>query len=527
VSAPATVSVTIDPSAPKAAAWAAALGLGGPPWAGAVDPAPAAAALAALGGIEYRPPPGCGRARLDVDPVLAVVRYAAPDGRPLGRGVSHHGPGADRPPDPTTTPAPAPPLPATAPPAAPPPFTAPAARPLPPCLVITLRQMPERRRQGVARFAAAGVPATFVDGVHGYTWGLQTDRWASAERNYRLNPGLVGCNLSHWFCWLHAYLSGWPEVLVCEDDATFGPDFHEQYWRTYDTLPADWGVWFVGSFGTESKDRRRVNDRLCTVDYPFGMQCLLIRRPALAVLLDTNQEARGHIDQQVYENTLRGAGVPFYVSWPSLVGQKTAEGHWPSSYKTADPDITPKEWESIPGMFDFHDLYAEMLTKYPGPGAVLVEVGSYLGRSVAYLGTLARQRGARVSITAVDHWRGTANEPAMMRVVRDEYGGDLFPAFLAHLDRCGLTDLVRPLRLPSVEAAATFADASIDFAFIDADHAEAAVEADIRAWLPKLKPAGTIAGHDIDFPGVRAAVSRLLPRHRRHGNCWIADPDRR
>jgi hypothetical protein len=33
----------------------------------------------------------------------------------------------------------------------------------------------------------------------------------------------------------------------------------------------------------------------------------------------------------------------------------------------------------------------------------------------------------------------------------------------------------------------------------------------ISAWLPKIKPTGWIAGHDINWPGVRAAVDNLAP----------------
>lgn len=71
------------------------------------------------------------------------------------------------------------------------------------------------------------------------------------------------------------------------------------------------------------------------------------------------------------------------------------------------------------------------------------------------------------------------------------------------------------VRKSSVEAAKDFADASLDFVFIDADHSYEAVKADIQAWLPKVKPGGFISGHDYentDFPafGVKQAVDELF-----------------
>lgn len=43
---------------------------------------------------------------------------------------------------------------------------------------------------------------------------------------------------------------------------------------------------------------------------------------------------------------------------------------------------------------------------------------------------------------------------------------------------------------------AQFNDAFFDFVYIDADHTEAAVYADLCAWWTKVRPGGVLAGHD-------------------------------
>ena len=73
------------------------------------------------------------------------------------------------------------------------------------------------------------------------------------------------------------------------------------------------------------------------------------------------------------------------------------------------------------------------------------------------------------------------------------------------------------LRGLSVQSAANFANRSLDWAYIDADHRYEAVDADIMAWWPKVVDGGYLCGHDHDpsHPGVQRAVSELLKREGR------------
>jgi predicted O-methyltransferase YrrM len=72
---------------------------------------------------------------------------------------------------------------------------------------------------------------------------------------------------------------------------------------------------------------------------------------------------------------------------------------------------------------------------------------------------------------------------------------------------------------PSTEGAKDVPDGSLDFVFIDADHSEDACRADIRAWLPKVKPDGMILGHDINWDTVLMAVKAEL----KHFKIWTFD----
>lgn len=52
------------------------------------------------------------------------------------------------------------------------------------------------------------------------------------------------------------------------------------------------------------------------------------------------------------------------------------------------------------------------------------------------------------------------------------------------------------IRKTSMEAVTDFPDNSLDFVYIDGDHELKFVTEDIREWTKKVKPGGTIAGHD-------------------------------
>lgn len=71
-------------------------------------------------------------------------------------------------------------------------------------------------------------------------------------------------------------------------------------------------------------------------------------------------------------------------------------------------------------------------------------------------------------------------------------------------------------RGPSEDVARDWGSAApIDFLFIDGDHRQAAVMADLQSWVPKVRPGGLVAGHDIEGtwgPQVKAALEAFCPK---------------
>lgn len=147
-----------------------------------------------------------------------------------------------------------------------------------------------------------------------------------------------------------------------------------------------------------------------------------------------------------------------------------------------------------------------------------VEVGVYTGASCAFLARQLLDRGAKFELYAVDLWDQVNTETDYERQV----GTPIWNEFIDRLRRDGLFEHVRVLKAESAKAAEQFADGSVDFAFIDANHEKPHVIADIKAWLPKIRVGGMLAGHDYGEPcGVKEAVDELLgDRISLNGTCW-------
>jgi hypothetical protein len=71
-------------------------------------------------------------------------------------------------------------------------------------------------------------------------------------------------------------------------------------------------------------------------------------------------------------------------------------------------------------------------------------------------------------------------------------------------------DNVIIIRKLSHEAVLDFADGSLDWIYIDANHAYEAVKGDLEIWYPKVRSGGTISGHDYFDNGASYGVKRAV-----------------
>lgn len=171
--------------------------------------------------------------------------------------------------------------------------------------------------------------------------------------------------------------------------------------------------------------------------------------------------------------------------------------------------------------FTYPRLYAD-LVKRAYNGSRFVEVGSWKGKSSAYMAVEIANSGKNIEFICVDTWAGGIEQGP----VDPE---ELYRTFLKNMEP--VQNYYKHFRMSSLEAAKLFPDRCLDFVFIDASHQYEDVKADIVTWLPKVRVGGILAGHDYYtpeqdyFPGVRQAVHECLDIFTTSENCWVYTKD--
>ena len=174
-------------------------------------------------------------------------------------------------------------------------------------------------------------------------------------------------------------------------------------------------------------------------------------------------------------------------------------------------------WCDIPGWFQWRSAQEEAALWFP-EGSCFIEVGTYLGRSLCSLGEVVERSGKTFRMIGIDTCRGSGPEGRNQRDYHGaavaQGGGTFAGALHKNILDCGYGDAISLIIADSVTASRLFSDASVDWVHLDARHDYASLDADIQAWLPKVKTGGWLSGDDYDdakWLEVVKAVNELLP----------------
>jgi predicted O-methyltransferase YrrM len=166
--------------------------------------------------------------------------------------------------------------------------------------------------------------------------------------------------------------------------------------------------------------------------------------------------------------------------------------------------------------FTYKQLYTDMVRKFPS-GSTFVEIGSWKGKSAAYMAVEIANSQKNIEFYCVDTWEGSIEHQNNKEIK------NLYDTFLSNIKPC--KEYIQPIRSNSLDAINLFENETIDFIFLDASHEYTDIKSDIINWLPKIRKNGILAGHDYQmcFNGVIKAVLETLPKYAVdvHQKCFI------
>lgn len=190
--------------------------------------------------------------------------------------------------------------------------------------------------------------------------------------------------------------------------------------------------------------------------------------------------------------------------------------HFYQSFKSARPDYKPYQ-----SMFSFPRLYTQAVERCRPKGTV-VEIGTWVGQSFAYLAVEAINSKKNINIVGIDTFTGLL--PGWQKKGISSPQWNIFKKNLEPV-----WDYITVIRSDSSKAAWMFKD--VDFVFIDGDHSYKGVMKDLEAWWPVITTKGIFAGHDLisknPYNGVKKAVDEFTKKlgltYTKQERCWVID----
>ena len=192
-------------------------------------------------------------------------------------------------------------------------------------------------------------------------------------------------------------------------------------------------------------------------------------------------------------------------------------------FKPLLPDL--RGWNSV------HPIFAELIDR-TNPQTI-IEVGTWKGASAIHMADICRATLRKTHIICVDTWLGavefcTTLKDTEERNLMHKHGyPQIYYQFLSNVIHTGHQSRITPLPNTSANGAKILAYQSVkaELIYIDGSHEYEDVKADIKAYLPLLKPGGIMFGDDYGWEGVQQAVKETIPGHTViNANYWIYAP---
>ena len=137
--------------------------------------------------------------------------------------------------------------------------------------------------------------------------GIKFERFSAVEHE---DP-VMGCKLSHMQVWE----SSKGKTLLLEDDATFMPEFNDNFTKFMDKLPSDWDIFYLGAYQINVEP---CNDLMVRALDTSSTHAYTIHPDKIEQVMKSAKEYDGHIDVAI---RMQHRDLRAYAAKPTLVKQ--------------------------------------------------------------------------------------------------------------------------------------------------------------------------------------------------------------
>ena len=161
------------------------------------------------------------------------------------------------------------------------------------------------------------------------------------------------------------------------------------------------------------------------------------------------------------------------------------------------------------------DIYGKIIDE--NRPSLIIELGAFLGNSTISMAQHLKQNNIQCTIITIDTWLGSAehwrtDKCNMLHLFGNFKNGTskLYDQFLKNVVSAGVEDYIVPMPTTTDVAFDVLSHNNFlaDIIYMDADHRETVIYADLINYSKLLTRDGIVFGHDIDWEGVKNAVSR-------------------
>lgn len=145
---------------------------------------------------------------------------------------------------------------------------------------------------------------------------------------------------------------------------------------------------------------------------------------------------------------------------------------------------------------------------HPTKEGRVVEIGSFKGKSTAWIATAIKLVSINDKVVAIDPHINVGEGEAVPKYEEPSS----YEAFLKNLEKLSLLDYVEPIRQTSESAVKTWNE-KIRLLFIDGSHRYEDVLLDLRLWEPWVVEGGIIIVHDTNPDGTLQGVNRAIDEY--------------